>query len=144
MGVAWVLFGGKIMERWRNVWRNGLAPQLTPMGLEALRQGLLRDDGNLAQGITTSPPCLDVFAEAPIEAACALGYCGWKGEGQDTVAALTAYYENLCTTADTLLGEPGICRFFLNWFDETPRGEMRKQLLAEVGRELMQRAASAA
>lgn len=132
------------MELWRKVWREGLAPQLTQPGLEALRQGLLRDDHCLAQGITTSPPSLDVFAEAEIEAACALGYCGWKGENQGTVAALTSYYERLCTAADEMLGEPGLCRFFLNWFDETPRGEMRRLLLAEVNRSLNHCAASAA
>jgi hypothetical protein len=33
------------------------------------------------------------------------------------------------------------CRFFLNWFDDTPREQMRHQLLAEVDRELNRRPA---
>ena len=30
------------------------------------------------------------------------------------------------------LGEPAACRWFLNWFDDTPRDQMRRELLAEV------------
>ena len=42
---------------------------------------------------------------------------------------------------DQRFGEPTACRWFLNWFDETPREEMREQLLAEVQRALAQRRA---
>jgi hypothetical protein len=41
--------------------------------------------------------------------------------------------------ADQRLGELAGCRWFLNWFDETPRAEMRRLLLAEVNRALAQR-----
>ena len=41
--------------------------------------------------------------------------------------------------ADTRLGEPAAVRYFLNWFDDTPRDEMRRQLLAEVNRALAER-----
>ena len=37
------------------------------------------------------------------------------------------------------VGEPAACRWFLNWFDETPRDEMRRLLLAEVNRNLAER-----
>lgn len=132
------------MELWRKVWREGLVPQLTQPGLEALRQGLLRDDPLLVQGVTISPPAIDVFADAEVEAACALGYCNWKGDDRCVVSDLSGDFERMCTTADETLGEPGICRFFLNWFDETPRSEMRRLLLAEVNLALHQRSASAA
>jgi hypothetical protein len=46
--------------------------------------------------------------------------------------------------ADRALGEPGACRLFLRWFDETPRAEMRRQLLPEVQRALAERRAAAA
>ncbi len=39
--------------------------------------------------------------------------------------------------------EPAACRWFLNWYDETPRHEMRRCLLAEVNRVLARRAACA-
>lgn len=132
------------MELWRKVWREGLIPQMTQPGLEALRQGLLRDDPRLVQGVTLSPPAVDVFADAEIEAACALGYCAWKGEDRSTVSDLSDFFEKLCVEADERLGEPGLCRFFLNWFDETPRHEMRRLLLAEVNRGLNHAAATAA
>ena len=47
-----------------------------------------------------------------------------------------------CFEADKVLGEPAACRWFLNWYDETPRPEMRTQLLAEVESVLAQRHSS--
>ena len=47
----------------------------------------------------------------------------------------------MCFEIDQRFGEPTACRWFLNWFDETPREEMREQLLAEVQRALAQRRA---
>jgi len=37
------------------------------------------------------------------------------------------------------MGEPAACRWFLNWFDDTPRAEVRGLLLSEVNRTLAQR-----
>ena len=45
----------------------------------------------------------------------------------------------MCFAIDQRLGEPAGCRWFLNWFDETPRDEMRRLLLAEVARALTER-----
>jgi hypothetical protein len=132
------------MELWKRIWRLGLAPQLSDLGLAALRRGLTRDDEHLVQGMTSAPPALDVFADAAVEAACALGYCGWKGEGHQTVGDLATFFERVCASADEALGEPGICRHFLAWFDETPRRPMRRELLREVDRALKQRVGVAA
>jgi len=127
------------MEAWRKVWREGFAPQLTVPALEALRLALLTDDGRLLQGATTSPPPLQCVQDWPVEAACVLGYCGWQGEGLETVAEVEGFFARLCFEADQQLGEPAMCRWFLNWFDDTPRAEMRSQLLAEVDDELERR-----
>jgi hypothetical protein len=78
-----------------------------------------------------------------VEAACALGYCGWKGGGLATVRDVEEFFAEACIEADRLLGEPGGIRHFLNWYDDTPRGEMRRQLLAEVEAELGDRADNA-
>jgi hypothetical protein len=129
------------MESWRKVWREGLAPQLSPAGLDALRRALVNDDPRLLQGATTSPPPLQCVQEWPVEAACGLGYCGWQGEGLETVAEVEDFFARLCFEADQRLGEPAACRWFLNWFDDTPREEMRSLLLAEVNRTLAQRLA---
>ena len=45
---------------------------------------------------------------------------------------MLAFYERLCLAADDALGEPAACNHFLNWYDQTPRPEMRRQLLREV------------
>jgi hypothetical protein len=75
----------------------------------------------------------------PVEGACALTYCGWHGEGLQTVAEAEEFFARICFEVDQKLGEPAACRWFLNWFDETPREEMRRQLLVEVNRTLSQR-----
>ncbi len=127
------------MESWRKVWREGLAPQISTAGLEALRSALLNDDPRLLQSATTSPPPLQCVQDWPVDGACGLGYCGWQGDGLETVAEVEEYFARSCFECDQLLGEPAACRWFLNWFDETPREEMRQLLLAEVSRSLAQR-----
>lgn len=129
------------MESWRKVWREGLAPLLSTAGLEALRGALVSDDARLLQGATTTPPPLQCVQDWPVEAACALGYCGWKGEGLETVAEVEEFFARMCFEIDQRLGEPAGCRWFLNWFDDTPRDDMRRLLLAEVNRALAQRRA---
>jgi hypothetical protein len=132
-----------MMDSWRKVWREGLAPQLSTEGLEALRRALAEDDPRLLQGATTTPPPLQCVQDWPIEAACVLGYCGWHGEGLETVAEVEEFFARLCFEADKVLGEPAACRWFLNWYDETPRAAMREQLLAEVSRSLTLRRGAA-
>ena len=127
------------MESWRKVWRDGLAPLISTPGLEALRSALQSDDARLLQGATTTPPPLQCVQDWPVEAACALGFCGWQGEGLESVAEVEEYFARLCFEVDQRLGEPAACRWFLNWFDETPREEMRRMLLAEVDRALAKR-----
>jgi hypothetical protein len=130
------------VEGWRKAWRDGIAPQLSQAGLEALHRALETDDACLLQGATTSPPPLQCVQERPVEAACVLGYCGWKGEGLISVAEVEEFFAHACFGADQRLGEPAACRWFLNWFDDTPREDMRRQLLFEVKRTLAQRLAT--
>jgi hypothetical protein len=127
------------MESWRKVWRDGLVPQISTPGLEALRRALLTNDARLLQSATTSPPPLQCVQDWPVEGACALGYCGWQGDGLETIGEVEEFFARSCFECDQRLGEPAGCRWFLNWFDETPRDEMRRQLLAEVNRTLAQR-----
>jgi hypothetical protein len=130
------------MQSWRKVWRDGLAPLLSTPGLEALRRGLLTDDPRLLQGATTTPPPLPCVQDWPVEAACALGYCGWQGDQLETVAEVEQFFARTCFETDQRLGEPAAVRWFLNWFDETPRADMCRQLLAEVNRTLAGRGAA--
>jgi hypothetical protein len=127
------------MESWRKVWREGVSPLLSTASLEALGQALTSDDARLIQGATTTPPPLQCVQDWPVEAACALGFCGWQGDGLETVAEVEEFFARMCFEIDQRLGQPAACRWFLNWFDETPRDEMRELLLAEVQRALAQR-----
>jgi hypothetical protein len=127
------------IESWRMVWREGFGPVLSTAGLVALREALRSDDHRLTQGSTTTPPPLMCVQDWPVEAACALGFCGWQGEDLETVGEVEEFFARACFEADERLGEPAACRWFLNWFDETPRDEMRELLLAEVHRALAQR-----
>jgi hypothetical protein len=119
------------MESWRLVWRKTV-PLLSTAALLALREALLIDDPCLIQGATTIPPPLQCVATWPVEAACLLGYAGWKGDGLQTVEEVEGYFARLCFEIDRELEEPAGCRFLLNWHDETPRDEVRRELLPEI------------
>lgn len=126
------------MESWRKCWRDGIVPLLSKGHLTTLKNALESDDRRLLQGATTTPPPLTCVQDWPVEAACALGFCGWQGDGLSdglgTVGEVEEFFARTCYEIDKLLGEPGGCRHFLNWFDETPRDEMRRELLGEVER----------
>ena len=72
--------------------------------------------------------------EAEVEAACAIGWAGWHGEGHGQVASLERYFDRVCSRTDDLLGEPGAARVFLDWYDAAPRSVMRGMLLREIDR----------
>lgn len=127
------------MESWRKVWRIGVAPTLSTKGLEALATALREDDAQLLQGQTTVPPPLACVQDWPCEGACAIGFAHWKADELTTVADVEACFAAACFDADQLLDEPAAVRFFLGWFDETPREEMRRDLLLEVELALQER-----
>jgi hypothetical protein len=127
------------MENWRRVWRDGIAPQLSREGLESLRDALLRDDGSILQGATTRPPPLQCVQDWEVEAACALSWVGWKVLGLSTVGEVEEWFARSCLEADRRLNESVGIHYFLNWFDETPREEMRKLLSEEITNNLSER-----
>jgi hypothetical protein len=127
------------MESWRLVWRSGFSSILPTSGLIALRKALIEDDFRLTQGSSTTPPPLMAVQDWPVEAACALGFCGWQGEELKTVGEVEEFFAKMCFEADQKMGEPAACRWFLNWFDDCPRDEMRHELLSEVNLVLMER-----
>lgn len=120
------------MEAWRSTWRNGIAPELSADALLALQMALQNDDRRLLQECTTSPPPLQCVEDLPCKGACALGYAGWQGKRLETVAEVETYFARACFAADQRLGELSACRWFINWYDNTPRGEMIAALLPEV------------
>jgi hypothetical protein len=128
-----------MMEQWRRTWRDGIVGQLSTAGLEALARALRADDPRLIQGCTTSPPPLQCVLDWAVEEACLVGFCGWQGDGLETVAEVEEFFARVCFACDQALEEPAACRWTLNWFDETPRDEMRRLLLPEVERALASR-----
>lgn len=139
----------EVLESWQRVWRDGFVPHLSKKQLEFLADGLRRDDRRLLQGGTTQPPPLMCVADWPCEAGCLLVYTGIEELGgfsktpdtlprreekssAATVGAAEKWFAELCWKADQTLGEPAACRWLLNWYDDTPREEMRRDLLAEV------------
>jgi hypothetical protein len=128
---------------WKKCWRYGYVPQLSTHSLEVLRDALMKDDSRLIQGATTSPPPLQCVQDWPVEKACAVSFAGWQGEDLTTVAEVDEFFARSAFECDRRLGEPAGCRWFLNWFDETPRAEMCRRLLKEVRYNLAQRQAAA-
>lgn len=123
------------MESWRKVWRDGFGPLLPTESLESLAVALRDDDPKLTQGSTTTPPPLMCVQDWPCEAGCLLGYCGAVangGFGTATVGEVEEFFARACFDADQKLGEPAACRYLLQWFDDMPRDDMRRELLAEV------------
>lgn len=126
-------------ESWRLVWRQGFAPVLSTEGLTALKNGLEGDDQRIKQGSTTTPPPMMCVQDWPVEASCCLGFVGWQGDGLTTVGEVEEFFARACFKADQRLGEPAACRWFINWFDDTPRDQMRRELISEIALVLSQR-----
>lgn len=124
---------------WRNTFRQGAAPLLSDQSLRALLAACEADDPRLIQGQTTFPAPVIYAGDCRVAAACALGYCGWMGDGLETVGEAEEFFARMCFEIDQRLGEPAACRWFLNWYDETPRDVMRQELASEIRRELMRR-----
>ena len=125
------------MEPWRRVWRTAVAPLLTVAQLQRIRRALAEDDPRLIQGATTTPPPLQSVQDWPCEAGCLLAYAAvedFGGWGTATVGEVEEFFARMCFEIDITLGEPAGCWWLLNYFDETERGEMRRELLAEVDR----------
>ncbi len=125
------------MEMWKKVWREGVLPLLSQDHLEAIRDALMTDDPRLMQGGTTTPPPLQCVMDWPVEAVCLLALPGMVdcgGWGQATVVEVEERFGKMCFDVDNLIGETAGCRWLLNWYDETPRDEMRRLLLPEVER----------
>jgi len=146
-------------EPWRKTFRRGILPALWEMAggrlgyvkaLRAVEHYLLGDDdGTLCQGNTTEA-LGDSFSvrdypgrgDRPCDGACFVGYLVWKGglvktkAERATINEVEEGFAQMCFLTDKHMGEPAACRWFLNWFDETPMSSVRQPLLREVMRAL--------
>lgn len=120
---------------WQQVWREGIAPQFDREQLLALADALRTDDARLLQGATTEPPPLLCVQDWPCKGGCPIAYAGVQalgGFGAVTVGAVEEFFAVACHDCGVRMGVPAAERFFLNAWDDTPRDEMRRELLAEV------------
>jgi hypothetical protein len=123
---------------WCRIWRL-FAQRLPVAGLHALRIALATDSPLLVQGATTSPPPLRLVQDWPVEAADPAAFALWQGLGLTTVEEVESAWARLCADVDNAAREPAACRHWINHWDESPRGEVVPQLLAEVEWELTDR-----
>jgi hypothetical protein len=127
------------MEKWRIVLREGIFPLASTVELQAGKLAVENDFPELLQSATTSPPPVQSVQNWPCEGACFLAYIGWRGLRLSTVGEVEEYFAKFCFEIDDKLGEPAACRWFLDWFDKTPRKEVLEQLQLELDQELTRR-----
>lgn len=128
------------MERWREVWRKGVAPMIDVDGLEALAEALRSDDPRLIQTRSTNPSAIPEWINAPCLGACALAFPGLSDGAM--VAEVDEKFLAVLRGCDELLDHRGGSAAFIHWFDQTPRNEMRAALLVEVEAALAERRAA--
>lgn len=129
------------MEPWRQVFRDGIAPQLPLAALEALRRGLLKHDPRLRPGATVEVGWTPVGTG--IMQACAIGYGAWKGLQLTSAADIEMFFNHVCERANQMLDDPSACGDFINWFDGHRREFAFPLLLTEVNRAIAIAGASA-
>lgn len=129
------------MESWRYVWRVGLAPTFSSAELDALRVGLELDDPALVQGACVVRDGDYECASCRVVGGCAIGYAIWNHGAVSFDDEVLDAFQTVLVKSDFLVGYPLGTAPFLSWFDDTPREEMRRELLLEVKRSLALRAA---
>ena len=120
------------MRTWREVWREGLAPQIPTAGLTALRDALASDDPRLIQLSPTEPMALPRLEDWPCVAADAVGFAFWQALNLKSCGAVNAAWEEAMYQCSLLLGTAAACAPFLDFYDSTPRPALLVELRAEV------------
>lgn len=101
------------MELWREVWREGFAPQLSTRQLTELRDRIKEQPDRFIAGRTFLPH--PVHHDRPC-AACVLGWLAWGGDPEMSIAEGMTNYRDLLVWAQQRLTVAGIKPFFA-WFD---------------------------
>jgi hypothetical protein len=148
-----------VLKVWQKTFRKGILPALYELAggrvgyakaLRAVEYYLLGDhDETMCQGNTTralgdghSVSDFPGRGGSPCDSACFVGYLVWKGgvvkpkRDRATINEVEEAFAQMCFLTDKYMGEPAACRWFLNWFDETPWSSVQQPLLREVMRAL--------
>lgn len=121
---------------WKRCFTHGFAPQWSNEQLQQLLGALETDDTRLIQGRTCDWR-LELGDPRAI-GCCGVSFVGLSG-GLSFIDDLQSYFSRTCNAADEALGQKARCRFFLNWFDSTPRSRMRVELAAVIREVLEER-----
>ena len=134
------------LPEWKQVFRQGFAPNLSLDGLHALRDALISEDKRLINRQTTRPPPIQYNYDLPVECACPIGFTvvtDLGGFGKATVGEVENRFGELCFKADRYMGCPGACAGFLNQIDCWAVSDMWSVLLPEVELAIAQRKGTA-
>ena len=127
-------------KSWREVWREGVAPQLSKLGLEALLEAIRTDDPELIQGLTTNPAPMRETQDEVCRGGCLISYPLWKGDELTLVGDVEEAFADVYFHA----GESSTVEGLLRWYDDTDREVMRREMIPKVERELRRRESEAA
>ena len=122
------------MESWREVFRKAFVKVAPKEGLQSLYQALQDDDQRLIQGQSTEPAPLMSLQGHPVEGACMIGYCAWRGGEGDvkTVGETEEAFADLVWKCDQIMGGHAESRWLLQYWDDTPREDARRELIKEL------------
>jgi GNAT superfamily N-acetyltransferase len=115
---------------WREIFRQGVAPQFSLPGLKALRDALRDDDPRLIQGSTVCPVVLLAGEKDELIGACLLAYPFWQGDGFQRLRMVESAAAEVAAQAAAKVGR--FVYVFLHFYDHTPRAEAFRELLPEV------------
>lgn len=128
-----------MLESWRLVLRDGFLPGWSSDVLEKAIVLLEADSPKIVQGSTTTPPPLMCMQDWAVEACDIVAFCSTPDCLEATVGQAEEGFARACFETDSRLGEPAACRWFLRFFDDTPRAEVFRLLIEEFKLELSKR-----
>jgi hypothetical protein len=127
-----------MLKPWQKAFREEIAPHLSEKTLAVLRKGLDEDDPRLVQGTTVSPhpsgPIGSRGRTTPPTGACALGYCGWQGEGLNSVGDVWDFFGKFRNEVDDYA-----LNDFVSFFDSNERHMVFAALSSEIDAVLAER-----
>lgn len=127
------------VELWKVAFRVGVGPAFTDAELLALRAGLRCRDERIIQGSVCEPYHPATLWPHKCQAACAIGYAGWRGGLILSSDVVDRFHEIIDISNVALSDDCGTLDVFVGWFDSTDREQAMSELLAEVEREVARR-----
>ena len=119
------------MESWKKSFAH-IADVCGVPALQVLRTAVSENYCSLIQGTTVAYEPATNPGDRTVCGACAVGYMYWKADDMDFADDVE---EAVAATFSEVAKKAGWDRapdLFTNWYDETPRDEMRRELLPVI------------